>query len=261
VPDFAWAAGGGAGGAAAAAGAVPLDQEAVVDNGDGTYAVTYTISEEFEGGEGQRGPLKAHLQVTVNGAAIAGSPFELEINLNRVCRNFVCDPAKKGGIIVLSNGNRTITNNTGGAVYLVLGTESMEIGKHYWEIHVDMRGQYDVGMGLATPQFIKVDINGWIPNADPSNLVGGTGPSNWNNGKAYGVKAAWAPVPKKAWKTGDIIGFYLDLDACELSLFINKEFQGKTPVGAGPFYPAFQVVSTNDAITILHDVDLPAALQ
>ena len=85
MPDYAWAAGGAAGGAAAAAeGAVPLAQEAVVDNGDGTYAVTYTISEDLEVGEGQRGPLKAQLQVAVNGAAIADSPFALEIRLNLV---------------------------------------------------------------------------------------------------------------------------------------------------------------------------------
>ena len=59
-------------------------------------------------------------------------------------------------------------------------------------------------------------------------------------GSAYGVQSAFAPALTKAWKVGDVIGWYLDLDACELSLFVNKEFQGKTPVGAGPFYPAFR---------------------
>ena len=75
------------------------------------------------------------------------------------------------------------------------------------------------------------------------------------------AQSAWAPAPTKAWKQGDVIGYYLDLDACELSLFINKEFQGKTPVGAGPFYPAFGIYNSGDIITILHDVDLPDALQ
>jgi hypothetical protein len=262
VPDYAWAAaGGGAGGAAAAAGVVPLDQEAVVDNGDGTYAVAYTISEEFEGGEGQKGPLKAHLQVMVNGAAIAGSPFELEIKLNHgpQCRNFVFDLVKKGRRIVLSNGNRTVTNNHSGANSNVVGTEIMENGKHYWEVSIDrIRNSGSLILGISTPQFYK--YNDYLPSVDPSNVVGGYDTSYWNNGKAYGVQAAWVPAPAKAWKTGDVIGFCLDLDACELSLFVNKEFQGKTPVGAGPFYPAFGVQSNKDSITILHDVDLPAAL-
>jgi hypothetical protein len=224
--------------------------------------VAYTISEEFEGGEGQKGPLKAHLQVTVNGAAIADSPFELEINLNRItCRNFVCDPEKKGGDIQLSNGNRTITNTSGGSHVIVVGAESMEVGKHYWEVNFDRKGlSYPVSLGIATPQFNTYAAN-YIPHADVSNMVGGHDVSHWNAGKAYGVQANWAPAPTKKWKQGDVIGFYLDLDACELSLFINKEFQGKTLVGAGPFYPAFHVISNNEAITILHDVDLPAALQ
>ena len=91
-------------------------------------------------------------------------------------------------------------------------------------------------------------------------MVGGYD-TQMNSGKAYGVKSKFAPALTKKWKQGNVIGFYLDLDACELSLFINKEFQGKTPVGAGPFYPAFSVTSDAETITILHDVDLPAALQ
>jgi hypothetical protein len=82
-----------------------------------------------------------------------------------------------------------------------------------------------------------------------------------NGGKAYGVQSKFAPALTKNWKVGDVIGLYLDLDARELSHFINKEFQGKTPVGAGTYYPAFSCYGTTDKITILHDVELPAALQ
>jgi hypothetical protein len=81
------------------------------------------------------------------------------------------------------------------------------------------------------------------------------------NGHAYGVQAAFAPALTKNWNVGDVIGFCLDLDARELSLFINKEFQGKTPVGAGTYYPAFCCYGNTDTFTILHDVELPAALQ
>ena len=213
-----------------------------------------------------RGPLKAHLHVTVNGAAIADSPFELEINLNVsciTCCNFVCDPGKQDAKLQLSNGNRTITN-TGGSNACVLGTEIMEDGKHYWEIRLDsmtssqIKSSTNVTLGIATPQFIK--FNSYITKADPANLVGGWDTS-MDDGKAYGVQSAFAPALTKNWKVGDIIGWYLDFDACELSLFINKEFQGKTKVGAGSFYPAFALQNSNDAITILHDVALPAALQ
>jgi hypothetical protein len=268
VPDYAWAAGGAAGGAAAAEGAVPLAQEAVVDNGDGTYAVAYTISEEFEGGEGQRGPLKAHLQVTVNGAAIAGSPFELEINMNRgpkpQCRNFVCDPAKKSGHIQLSNGGRTTTGGYGGTHGTVIGTESMSAGKNYWEISIDtMSGTVDssgshVTLGIATPQLNN--YHSIVPESDKANMVGGYD-TGMDGGKAYGVQSKFAPALTKNWNVGDVLGLCLDLDARELSLFINKEFQGKTPVGAGTYYPAFSCYSSNDKVTILHDVELPAALQ
>jgi hypothetical protein len=91
-------------------------------------------------------------------------------------------------------------------------------------------------------------------------MVGGYD-TGMDEGKAYGVQSKFAPALAKKWKAGDVIGFYLDLDAHELSLFINKEFQGKTPVGAGTYYPAFTCHCDRDKITILHDVELPAALQ
>jgi hypothetical protein len=86
------------------------------------------------------------------------------------------------------------------------------------------------------------------------------GYDTYMQGRAYGVQSAFAPALTKQWKVGDVVGFYLDLDAREFHLFINKEFQAKTPVGAGPFYPAFGTHNHHDIATILHDVELPAAL-
>jgi hypothetical protein len=57
-----------------------------------------------------------------------------------------------------------------------------------------------------------------------------------------------------------VLGFFLDLDANELSLFHDKVLQGKTAIARGPYKVAVSTHCTSDVVTLVHGATLPPAL-
>jgi hypothetical protein len=220
----------------------------VTDNGDGTYLCAYTAAAEGA----------ALLHVRVCGEAVRGSPFKLAVGPAKSCLNLTMDPQRKGPQMVLSNANRTVTNN-GSGHQTVLATESFNSGRHYWETHIDKSGSGassggHVRLGIAAAQAnLSTHIGDGAVNA--IGIYDNHGEGNLNLG---GVAIAFVPaLVGNDMGTGVTVGFLLDLDANELSIYKNRQFKSKTKIAPGTYHPAFCTYDPSSAATVQHDVAFP----
>jgi hypothetical protein len=137
------------------------------------------------------------------------------------------NPSDKAATISLSNGNLTATTTS--SVSQVRSTISVNNGKWYWEIHVDLNTARALGIGIARATsslttFPGGDATSW---AYYSLSAGQTLKYNNGVGALYGI----------AYFTGDTIGVALDMDAGTLTFYVNGVSQGTAYSGlSGAMY-------------------------
>ena len=163
------------------------------------------------------------------------------------------NPADKGALLTLSNGNLTVEANTYNAYDSVRATISRSGNKWYWEILVDNRCLWiTVGVGNSSASLndpVGTDANGWGYRSDAK---------KWNNnfGPAYG----------NTYTTGDIIGVALDMVNGKIWFSKNNVWQAAGDPVAGtneaysgitgsifPMSTCFRVSATIDTQTIVPD--------
>eukprot|EP01117_Protostelium_nocturnum_P020101 TRINITY_DN8893_c0_g1_i1.p1 TRINITY_DN8893_c0_g1~~TRINITY_DN8893_c0_g1_i1.p1 ORF type:complete len:288 (+),score=61.34 TRINITY_DN8893_c0_g1_i1:55-918(+) len=132
----------------------------------------------------------------------------------------------------------------------VRGNVGLVSGKHYWEIHVD---SFEEGQ----PYF----LTGIVPSDAPLD-------GHWLGWRGFGycytslgtyiVESFGYPYHKGGYRSGDVIGVYVDLDTSSLKFFQNGEdlgwvitnFRKKASVKwTDPVYPAVATPSKGDKFT------------
>ena len=134
-------------------------------------------------------------------------------------------------------------------------TESFTEGRHYWEVRIDQcSGNGHTYYGIAR--------DGIALDNHLSQAAHAYGVSHGSEayGSVDGVKVNFVPAMAGITSvTGGVVGFLLDLDANELSVFYNKQFKGKTPIAPGPYRAAVTVHPTvGNVLTLQHGTDWPA---
>lgn len=151
------------------------------------------------------------------------------------------NPADKGGGVVLSNGNLSVTLSTtptdGGSVRSTIGKSS---GKWYWEITVNggsafsLPGVANASASVASSNYYASGVNGFGYYSSNGN--------KYNNGPAGAYGATCAP--------GDVIGVALDMTGGTLIFYKNGVSQGTAFTGlTGTYYAAEGNYTLNQAIS------------
>lgn len=119
------------------------------------------------------------------------------------------DSGFKDTHLTLSNGNLTVTKDSGTANSNTRTTMAKVAGKWYWELHLDSAtdGQFGIGSGLLTATGNPLDNNKYA-------LVWFISSAIWYN--AGNITAGQTAT------TGDTIGFALDLDSSPKTIGIYK---------------------------------------
>jgi hypothetical protein len=222
----------------------PHADSVVRDNGNGTYSCRFTPTTHVAA-------LPVHVRVL--GGAIRGSPFQVTVRPRIHLPNVVFDPMRKGSTLWLSNGNRTATG--AGRHLCALGTELLTEGKWYWEVRLDA-GHASGGcvrLGIARPDY---NVETHLGGANGAYGLYDTNPC----GTVDGISQNYVPPLAQPFRVGLVVGWFLDLDANELSIFHDKVLQGKTAIARGPYKVAVSTIYTNDVVTVVHGATLPPAL-
>jgi hypothetical protein len=219
---------------------------AVLDVGNGSYTCVYTPADE--------GAVLLH--VRLRGRALPGSPFAVSVLPGKrtgSVPDLLLDPERKGSLIELT-GSHGVTST---GYQTVLATETFEAGVHYWEARIVKQKNSgksigNVLMGIAKPE-CEVETA----------LYGGDASTKYciydavSYGNVGGVPLAFHPPLAELWCAGDSIGFLLDLERQELTLFRNKVFKGKSAIGPGPYKAAFGVFDGLSEIAMVHNAAWP----
>jgi len=219
----------------------PHADSVVRDNGNGTYSCRFTPTHVAA----------VPVHVRVLGGAIRGSPFQVAVRPRIHLPNVVLDPTRKGSTMQLSNGNRTVTST---GQQSVLGTELLTEGKWYWEVRIDACGRAShVYLGKARPDY---NVEMYLGGENGAYIVYDIN-SHWT---VDGISQNYAPPLAQPFRVRLVVGWFLDLDANELSVFHDKVLQGKTAIARGPYKVAVSTYSANDVVTLVHGATLPPAL-
>jgi len=113
---------------------------------------------------------------------------------------FTWDPVKKGTYTVLSNNNLTATKNTstdwnGG---VILGTEVMTGGDHYWEVTLGPGGNTMAGIAIPEVQYTQYGRY----NTAETRFV-------YAMGGLYGSFGTASSMTNPSWQVGNVMGFSL----------------------------------------------------
>jgi len=139
------------------------------------------------------------------------------------------DPANKGSLITLSNGNLTATRGAGAAAYgSVISTTSKTTGKHYFEVHID---------SCPTVSYIIVGIGASYATAAPAIGVSATSYGFYQDtGQKYNnnVLAAYG----SHFNSGAVIGVAVDMTNGKIWFSVNNAWvaSGDPAAGTGAAY-------------------------
>lgn len=140
------------------------------------------------------------------------------------------NPSDKGGGVVLSNGNLTVSLSTtptdGGSVRSTIGKAA---GKWYWEVTVGGTQSWSLP-GVADASATIASSSVYVFSAGGYGYYTSTG-TKYNNGVSTSYATGASP--------GDVIGVALDMDAGTLTFYKNGVSMGVAFSGlAGTFYAA-----------------------
>lgn len=143
------------------------------------------------------------------------------------------NPSDKSSNMTLSNGNLTVTTNTGSTWGTVRANMGKSSGKWYWEMTMTTTNANQmVGVFNGTPAFtsyVGETADGWTYFANGQKI-------HTNSFVNYGASYA----------SGDIIGVALDMDNGTIEFFKNGTSQGQAYTGlSGTFYPAQSMYSVS----------------
>ena len=160
------------------------------------------------------------------------------------------DPANKGSLITLSNGDLTAATTGAGSWGSVRSVTGYTTGKKYFEV---VLGADDAGLGYVLAGYC-------LSTASMSNYLGvsttsrgfaawRTGPLSYYNGGGSSINGATVLV----YPT-DILGIALDIGAASVSIYVNGILAGvnhtyTTPNGAGTYYAGVSLFNTR-SITV-----------
>lgn len=145
----------------------------------------------------------------------------------------------KSADLILSNGDRTVTNVGTGAGYPgVRSTIGKSSGKWYWELEFVTNNNSAVGVASSTETLAA--------DAAISNLAGlrvylGANGNKYSPSTAYGASFA----------IGDIIGIKLDMDAGTLECLKNNVSQGTLVSGLTGTYYAYAILNVATSRSVI----------
>eukprot|EP00729_Bicosta_minor_P014100 gene14100-biopygen443 len=183
-----------------------------VDNGDGTYSCSYTLSE----GADKVGRGEWQLEVLLNGKPIVGSPFAIEVRPSANMTNWAFGSVATGQY-ALSEGGAVATKiedyTYKGAIAGGAGCIPMTSGIHYWELEVvqndDNGGDWMFGVCQSG---IDLDDGEDFSDRDDTWLM-----AQWND-RGWALQCSTCEgtgmtlTPKPKMPEGSRIGLLLDLD-------------------------------------------------
>jgi len=160
-------------------------------------------------------------------------------------QSFTWDPERKHSGLMLLNDNRTVRAVNSNQYKTCYADMCMESGEYYWEVRVDNYvNEEDVFLGVAR----------WGVS-----LEGSTAPYNtrffWSYCCSDGQKTGPNTSSKQAFsessRTGDVIGFRLDMDTGKLEVLKNDRSLGILADDVtGPVYPAVNLYYSGAQVTL-----------
>lgn len=164
------------------------------------------------------------------------------MSVSKAARTYATwNPSDKGGGVVLSNGNLSVSLSTtptdGGSVRSTIGKSS---GKWYWEITVNGSIPYSLP-GVATSAATVASGTAYVSSATGYGYYTASGQKYNNNTSTAYAGAA---------NVGEIIGVALDMDGGNLTFYKNGISLGVAFTGlSGTFYAAEGNWTLNAAIS------------
>ncbi|KAM3133207.1 hypothetical protein pb186bvf_014635 [Paramecium bursaria] len=156
---------------------------------------------------------------------------------------FQWDPLRTSNKLVLSEDRLQVTASDGSGFKSAIGDLQFVPGnRYYFEIVIDKGSLIKIGVctvnGVFKDQAFSDTEDGWA-------IYNGELRHNSNStGKKYG----------KAYKTGDVIGVYLDMIDGNLSFSINHEHQGSAfediKLKTLPMYAAIAPIYKDDGVSL-----------
>jgi hypothetical protein len=144
--------------------------------------------------------------------------------------------------MALSNGNLTATNIGTGDYLAARATQGLTTGKWYWEAYNENNTNLLIGVMPGTTNISLAGTYGygWLGNG----FYFYTNPTSGTSARYDNPISGSYPW---AYPSTNVLGIALDMDAHQITYYVNGVSAGIAPVAlpAGPLYPSVRMYSTS----------------